>query len=447
MVSVRIKSNIKHDNQRQLSSSVYTPIKPEKIALLEEENSRILTTQLLNQELPHNDNSTAIQLYKVSDFGLRKTQIGTLLEVLLPQIVRSQRDADVRLYRQNLRHIIFALVASVYKQEWLAISTRNIHYTSESRLGKLGFSRRRIERIIEVLIAEGYAIAGRAGYKHWGDPTLSKASQYFATPRLMEYFSGCLYEFQSEMLLDSYHDFNDFPEGSQPIAELYAENESLLRDYNRFMANHWWAKKGPTTRSFSKTTLRGGRLNNSFQTIVNRRIPIRTNTLLNGEPMSEPDFSANHLRLAAALLDEQLPDDPYQAITAATGSNRQQAKGFITRVLGCVNLKQKGGQIKSLYQANKDGLTADMYKNLRHAFFKEYPWLESQNVFYNDTGSRMQLLEGEIGLKMFRWAIETNTPLISVHDSYACTYYHEKHVWDAMQNFWEEVVNENRNKY
>ena len=425
---------------------MYTPTKPEKIALLEEENSRLLTAQLLNQELPHNDDSTAIQLYKVSDFGLRKSQIGRLLEELLPLVVKSQHESDIGRYRQNLRHIIFALVASVYKQEWLTISTRDVHYNSEARLGKLGFSRRRIERILKVLITEGYAIAGRAGYKHWGDPTLSKASQYFATPRLMEYFSGCLYEFQSEMLLDNYHEFNDFPEGTKPVQELYAENEALLREYNLFMSNHWWAKKGPTTRSFSKTMLRGGRLNNSFQTIVNRRLPIRENTLFDGEPMAEPDFSANHLRLSAALLGEQLPADPYEAIRNATGATRQQAKGFITRVLGCVSPSQKGGQMKSLYQSNRDELTINLYRSLLSEFYKEYPWLKSQNIFYDDTGAKMQLLEGEIGLKMFRWAIDTNTPLISVHDSYACKWYHEQQVWAAMQTFWTEVVNENRNK-
>ncbi len=53
----------------------------------------------------------------------------------------------------------------------------------------------------------------------------------------------------------------------------------------------------------------------------------------------------------------------------------------------------------------------------------------------------MQLLEGEIGLKMFRWAIDTNTPVISVHDSFACKHYHQEQVWNAMQTFWDEVVN------
>ncbi len=141
-----------------------------------------------------------------------------------------------------------------------------------------------------------------------------------------------------------------------------------------------------------------------------------------------------------------MPDDPYDAITTATGATRQQAKGFITRVLGCVSIRQKGGQIKSLYQPNKDGLTADLYRSLLHAFYREYPWLESQQVFYNDTGARMQLLEGEIALKMFRWAIDTNTPLISVHDSFACKWYHEQHVWEAMQEFWIETVNKKKDK-
>lgn len=430
--------------KKQLSSSVYTSSKPVKIALLEEENSRQLTARLMEQPLPHNDDSTAIQLYKVSDFGLRKSQIGELLDELLPLVVKSIRASDISLYRQNLRHIVFALVASVYKQEWLAISTRDIHYRSDARLGKLGFSRRRIERILEVLIAEGYAIIGRLGYRHWGDPSLSKCSQYFATPRLMEYFSGCLYEFQSEMLLDNYHEFNDFPEGTIPTLEQYSKNEALLKEYNLFMADHWWAKKGPTTRSFSKNMGRGGRVNTAYQTIVNRRLTIRENTLLDGERIAEPDFTANHLRLSAALLGEQIPNDPYDAITATTGATRGQAKAFITRVLGCVNLSQKGGQIKSLYQPNKDGLTPDLYKSLLAAFYREYPWLKSQQVFYNDTGAKMQLLEGEIGLKMFRWAIDTNTPLISVHDSYACKWYHEQHVWEAMQEFWVQTVNETK---
>ena len=97
----------------------------------------------------------------------------------------------------------------------------------------------------------------------------------------------------------------------------------------------------------------------------------------------------------------------------------------------------------SLYKGNSDNLTPDLYRSLLSAFYKEYPWLETQKVFYNGTGARMQMLEGEIGLKMCRWAIDTNTPLISVHDSYACKWYHNEQVWVAMQEFWNAVVKNN----
>jgi len=210
------------------------------------------------------------------------------------------------------------------------------------------------------------------------------------------------------------------------------------------MQDHWWARKGPTVRSFSENIHRGGRLNNSYQTIVNRRFNIRERTLIDGERIAEPDFSANHLRMSAALLGEEMPDDPYEAITASTGATRQQAKAFITRVIGCVSLSQKGGQIMSLTKGNSDNLTPDLYRSLLSAFYKEYPWLETKKVFYNDTGARMQMLEGEIGLKMCRWAIDTNTPIISVHDSYACKWDDKEQVWKAMQEFWKEVVQFNK---
>jgi hypothetical protein len=427
-----------------IDTRVYTPRKPAKIALLEEQSSISLTKELQEQPLPDKDESTAIQIYRLNSFGLRKQQITELLDRLMPLIVKSTQQVHISVYRQNLRQIIYALVTAFYQQEWLAIPFKNEHYKSNERLGKLGFSRRRIERIIDVLITEGFAIKGRGGFRHWGDPSLSKASQYFPTPQLINYFSGCLYEFENQMDLSTYHDFNNFPEGALPSKEWYAKNDALLREYNLFMQDHWWAKKGPTTRSFSQNIYRGGRLNNSYQTIVNRRIPIRENTLLDGERIAEPDFSANHLRMSAAILGEQIPDDPYEAITVSTGATRPQAKAFITRVIGCVSLKQKGGQIMSLLEENSDNLTPDLYRSLLSSFYREYPWLESKKVFFNDTGARMQMLEGEIGLKMFRWAIDTYTPIISVHDSYACKWYHKEKVWDAMQFFWEETIQHNK---
>ena len=126
--------------------------------------------------------------------------------------------------------------------------------------------------------------------------TPSKSSQYFAGERLIRYFCDSLYRFSMPLEIESYHRFNNFPQGSSPDSSLFSSNEGVLRRYNRFMQEHSWAMKGPTVRTFSESTERGGRLHTNFQNIVNRRIPIRRSTLLSGKKIVEPDFSVSAQR-------------------------------------------------------------------------------------------------------------------------------------------------------
>ena len=64
--------------------------------------------------------------------------------------------------------------------------------------------------------------------------------------------------------------------------------------------------------------------------------------------------------------------------------------------------------------------------------------------FYNDTGSKMQKLEGEIALKMIGWAMNEQMPIIAVHDSFAVQNKHEQKTWTKMREFWDEVVGEQK---
>ena len=85
-----------------------------------------------------------------------------------------------------------------------------------------------------------------------------------------------------------------------------------------------------------------------------------------------------------------------------------------------------------------------MYKDLLAAFMKEFPWVETKGIFYNDTGSKMQKLEGEIALKMIEWGMNEQIPIIAVHDSFAVQTKHEQKTWAKMQEFWAEVVEEQK---
>ena len=436
---------MKNDNKKECkergiySTSMYTPEKPSHIAQAEEANSTLLCQQLIGKGFPDKDASQPIQIYRLTDFGVRKAQLGRLLNDLTPKVTLSKRKEDIDGFRANLRLLLYALVASAYDFKWLAIPTGDKNYAKGQRLGSFGLSRRRVESILEVLIQENLIVLGRKGYLDPRPSGQSKASQYFPTATLLEYFSSCLYEFSDSFELPCYHQFNNFPGEKPPESHLWASEELLLRRYNEFMANHWWARKAPTNRSFSESMSRGGRVHTAYQNIVNRRLPIRINTLLDGEPIAEPDFKSNHLRMAAALVGEELPDDPYTVISELAYTTREIVKEFVTMVLGCRSKKQKGGQMRVLATAN-EGLTLAIYRRLLKAFDQEYPWLDAKGIFYNDTGARMQRLEGEIGLKMFKWAIEKEIPILSVHDSFAVQARYADETWAMMSKYWETVV-------
>ena len=52
----------------------------------------------------------------------------------------------------------------------------------------------------------------------------------------------------------------------------------------------------------------------------------------------------------------------------------------------------------------------------------------------------MQWLEGEIGLKMLKWATDNQLPLLAVHDGYAVRSSDEAITYNYMRLVWKEVV-------
>ena len=71
---------------------------------------------------------------------------------------------------------------------------------------------------------------------------------------------------------------------------------------------------------------------------------------------------------------------------------------------------------------------------------KSYPWVVDKKLIFNDVGTRMQWLEGEIGLKMLKWATDNQLPLLAVHDGYAVRSSDEAITYNYMRLVWEEVV-------
>ena len=413
----------------------------------EAENSQRLAEMIIQRGRPDKDSETQLFPLSLSSVGMRKSNLADLLDCLTPVATKSRREQDLLRFRANIQSILLGAVASAFSYRWLAISTRNENLKEDGLLGQFKFSRRRVEKILALLLDEGWLVMGRKGYLGKGTGNRrSKSSQYFAGDKLIRLFTSCLYEFDGAMELPTYHKFKDFSVELIPSPDTYDANEHILRRYNQHMSEHSWAMKGPTIRTFNETVCRGGRLYNRFQNLANRRIPLRKSTLIDGCPIAEPDFSCNHLRMAAALSGHELPADPYSALIEQVGGDpkkhRDVAKQFFTSCIGAKEIKQKNGMMTAAAKLpdKTKRIRIVTYKNLLEATNDLYPWIESNKIFFNDRGSQLQKYEGDIALKMIEWSVNENIPLLPVHDSFAVRNIDEERTRIMMDISWNQVV-------
>lgn len=114
------------------------------------------------------------------------------------------------------------------------------------------------------------------------------------------------------------------------------EEVAELTKINEFLKAHTWACKAPVKLLYKGDPFNEGRLYTPFQNLPGRVARVRINTLIDGEPIAEIDFNANHLRLQLAVLHKQdAGDKPYEDSGATSGINdRDSVKAFITRAMG-----------------------------------------------------------------------------------------------------------------
>lgn len=285
----------------------------------------------------------------------------------------------------------------------------------------------------------------RKGFR--GANGVSKASCYFPTARFIREFTHMLYtDFGGwDDLTDEYlYRFNKF-EGAEPALSGFKDQIAILRNYNNFMREQSWAMKNPSYRGFSRSLERGGRIFNYYQNIAERRYKLRTKTLLNESPIMECDFNANHLWMFSYLCGEELTmKDAYEPIIQESGCERNKVKMALTKLLGCTSKSQRG---MATYNAPKGKIPmeCDEYKAIEAGALKVYPWLDTHNAFYNDTGAKMQTLEGEVSLKMMDWATENEIPMLVVHDAYAVNCHYSEITEEQMRQIRNTVLNSLRN--
>ena len=203
------------------------------------------------------------------------------------------------------------------------------------------------------------------------------------------------------------------------------------------MRSHSWAQKAPTVRKLLSEPYTGGRVYTPYQNIVNRRVQIRSKTLLDGQPLIECDFSANHPYMLARLTGNEFHPNFYSEIANKSNCDRAAVKAVITAAIGCPS-SSKANQMR--YRLQTRGIDTTLVDNIITTATATYPWLKEHNILFNNKGVYMQWLEGEIAMKMFQAAVHYGIPMVNVHDAYAVNQKHSAKVGALMNQYREEVL-------
>jgi hypothetical protein len=182
-----------------------------------------------------------------------------------------------------------------------------------------------------------------------------------------------------------------------------------MAEINAYLESHTWPLKGPLTLKYKSSPMEGGRIYTAFQSLPSRRYHVRQNILLDGEPVCEVDFNANHLRLNLAIHGIDAGEDPYLEIAELAGRNttRDHVKAFITVAMGASDRDEAMAAAMTLK------VSRTRFPHIEAAALELFPQLE----LFTGFGVMAQALEGQILIKAMQYAMETDVPMLPLHDA------------------------------
>ena len=335
-------------------------------------------------------------------------------------------------HREHLANILLNLSRSIVTKRWTIFFGDSTEYSKGGLMHSAGFtSRSRTSKNLEALVASE-AITRIDGAKYQDNP---HGNLYYPNRELREKLFRYGLESTSERSFDKVLvRINEPSRGWRNVDLTTIDDYHKLAEINEYAKAQTWACKEAITRIFKYDPFTSGRLHTEFQNLPARSQKIRQNTLINGEPIREIGFNANHLRLFLAFNKLDVYGDgadAYREIANLARVDRQTVKSFFIAALNC----------KSYERARSGARVPDKFgKNIMEAFERLYP---KAQIFNGDrpfglVGFR---LEGEILQTAMRQLRLLDVFALPIHDAIAVNEKNYELAKSAMEDAWHHVMN------
>ena len=332
------------------------------------------------------------------------------------------------------RHLIYVLLnlsRSMYLRQWTLVALDKGAYANDIWLKRYGLSQTYIKAVVEGLTEQG-VIERLPGKRYKKQPLRTRI---YPTAELQGTLWKCFLETE-QPIEPPYVTINQAEGGyDEVIAELDDDHPDLLgmTKINEFLKDHSWACKAPVKLTYKHTPLQSGRLITPYQNLPDKKVRLRINTLIDGEPICEVDFNANHIRMNLAVLaGEDAGETPYEDICELAGiEDRQLVKMFITIAMGSSDRADAAGA------CYREGITKKRFEKVEEATLKRYPKLS----LFSGFGIHAQNLEGQILKQVMLEGVDRGIVALPVHDAVAVTQDNAKWAKEAMLRAWFEHAN------
>ena len=156
-----------------------------------------------------------------------------------------------------------------------------------------------------------------------------------------------------------------------------------------------------------------------WQRLPKKRIDLRRDIYIDGEPTDEIDFSGLHPTLLALEHGKVLQGDKYDLGRQVLGSVAYARQRNIVKelVLIAINAKSKADAYSAYNGQNSDqSLKHAELDQLLAAFIEKYPFLKGE--LCSDKGITLMYTDSQITEAVIKRFIEADKPILPIHDSY-----------------------------
>ncbi|MEH6585024.1 MAG: hypothetical protein V7720_00625 [Halioglobus sp.] len=355
----------------------------------------------------------------------------TLVDHFLNKTKGGRRPSDLVTLKRHWEYMLLNLSLATLQRSWILVALSQKSYSSDTWLKHHKLKYTATKTIVDYLQDE-HLVDVRRGRQYKNNPSRTRL---FPSKELQQELIALSLNAE-EPIEPPYLTINEPSAGyGEVIGELPDSHPDMadMTLINNFLRGHRWACKGPVRLVYKHNPFSSGRLVTAFQSLPDRRMRVRISTLIDGKPICEVDFNANHLRLNLAVFNgEDAGETPYEDIRDIAGDvDRNKVKLFITRAMGA------DSELKAALACRQEGISQELFNSLKAATLQRYPNIR----LFDGFGIHAQSLEGQILKDVMLAGVRAGKVVLPVHDAVAVVLEDSEWAQGQMLEAWASHAN------